>query len=641
MFVSPPYTTSIMTRSRWQKTKPILFLLAWLLLLGLAVGWRLRNIDAFGLTNDEGAYLMWARLAAEGYPLYAETYANAPPFFLAQLALVFKAVGFGITVGRLAVLAWFVALCGLLGWLGHRISGWIGAYGGLVITILIPPLFGLSRQVMLEVPAMTLAVVAAGCGLFFFEGQPLWGRDRRWWLGLAGVALAGSLMIKFLHPLAAVPVLYFIWYGASGHQKRLRLALWFGLAFLVTCALIISFYDVPAFLDQTVLFRAGTRETGSLSLASNGSRLLAFSLSLWGVSLLAVAGGVTVWYRPGEFRGRAWSLWLLANLLLVLWYQPLFPHHFSILLPPAMLLAIEFLAVCRSVPTYRWGWALVLLAMLNVPQWIRANQATTDITTGGREAEAARILAQVTRPGDFVIADSQLLALLANRRTPPPLLDFSLVTIKSGRQSTERLVTLSETYQVAAVVPWALRMVWLPEYLDWAKENFWVHKVWDNDHQMFLGPKHPDGSPVPNAGPVPLEDGPTFLGYQLDSEPHISGDDLSLTLYWRTENPLADDYTIFVQLLDGEGRLVAQHDGQPIHGHFPTSHWPPGEVISDRISIPLPADLPPGTYSLIAGMYTWPALARLNVVDGGADFFPLTSISIDASRMPPQKNPLP
>jgi hypothetical protein len=619
-----------MNRSRWLKLKPILFLLMWLFLLGLAIAWRLKNIDAFGLTNDEGAYLMWARLASEGYPLYAETYANAPPFFLEQLALIFRGIGFNITLGRLVVLFWFVALNGLLGWLGYRSGGWIGAYAALLVTAFIPLLFSLSRQVMLEVPAMALAVATASCGLLFFEGQTLWGRDCRWWLAMAGAALGGSLMVKLLHPLAAVPVLYFIWHGATTYKARFRSGLWFGLALLATIALIVSFYDLPAFLDQVIFFRAGTWETGSLPLASNGSRLLDFGFSLWGVSLLVVAGFVAVWQQAGQVRGRAWSLWLLANMLLVLWYQPLFPHHFSILIPPAILLAIEFVAVCRSVPAYRWGWVLALAALLNVPQWIQANRATTGMTTGGREAEAARILAQVTHPDDFVMADSQLLALLAGRRAPPPLLDFSLVTIKSGRQSAARLVDLSETYQVAAVAPWALRMAWLPAYLDWAEARFWVHKVWDDDHQLFFGPKHPEGQPIPNEQQVQLEGGPVFLGYRLETKPARPGEALSLTLYWRTDDPLPDDYTMFVHVLNTEGRLVAQHDGQPIYGYFPTSRWPTGEVIPDRIAIPLPEDLPPGRYSLIAGMYTWPSLNRLNVADGGTDFIPLTSISVDA-----------
>ena len=32
-------------------------------LISLAFAWRAQNLDAFGLSNDEGAHLMWAKLA--------------------------------------------------------------------------------------------------------------------------------------------------------------------------------------------------------------------------------------------------------------------------------------------------------------------------------------------------------------------------------------------------------------------------------------------------------------------------------------------------------------------------------------------------------------------------------------------------
>jgi hypothetical protein len=98
----------VIREKRW-----IFLWLMWFVLLGAAVWWRLQNIDAFGLTNDEGAYLMWARLVSVGYPLYRQTYTGSPPLFIEILALVFKVLGFDIVLGRLVVLAWFVVLAGL------------------------------------------------------------------------------------------------------------------------------------------------------------------------------------------------------------------------------------------------------------------------------------------------------------------------------------------------------------------------------------------------------------------------------------------------------------------------------------------------------------------------------------------------
>ena len=657
-------------RRELSRTFHVSHLTFWFLLLGAAVLWRLKNIDAFGLANDEGAYLMWARLVAEGYPLYTQTYSGAPPLFIEMLALVFKVFGFSIVSGRLVVLAWFVILAGLLAYLSRQIAGWPGAYISLVMVAFITPLFTLSRQVMIEIPAMALAVAAVGCGYLFFAQKPFWRWDRAWWLMLAGLFLALSLLMKLLYPLAVAPILYFIWRDASSFTNRLKYSLLFGLSGLIIVLVTVSFYDVNAFLDQAIRFRAETRDLEALPLAGNGQRLVAYSGSLWGLSLLTLAGlFVLPWQTlPGQKRGLAWALWFLANLALLLWYYPLFPHHFTIILPAAILLSVEFVAFCQTSSlhvsrftfhvsrftfhvsrftfhasrfTFHAGWAIVLITLLNLVSLFRANQAVVTVTTGGREAEAAKILAQVTRPTDFVMSDSQLLALLADRLTPPPLVDFSLVYIQSGRQTPERLIRLSNEYPVTAVASWALRMVWLPDYLAWAAENYWVRKAWDNDHILYFGPKHPAGHPIPNEQSLHFtqrarcgedlvrEDGIIFSGYRLDTKEVKAGVDLSLTLYWQTTRPLQTDYTIFVQVLNEAGVLVAQNDSQPLYGYFPTSQWPPEEIIPDRLTIPLPADLPPGVYTVIAGMYRLETLTRLAVAETGQDHIVVMAFTIE------------
>jgi hypothetical protein len=103
-----------------------------------------------------------------------------------------------------------------------------------------------------------------------------------------------------------------------------------------------------------------------------------------------------------------------------------------------------------------------------------------------------------------------------------------------------------------------------------------------------------------------------------------------VTLYWRTAAPVKDDLTVFVQLLDPAGRLVTQHDGQPLYGYLPTRSWSPGDLIPDRHRLPLPEDLPPGRYRLIVGMYALETLERLPVrtAQGAADYVLLTEIEL-------------
>jgi hypothetical protein len=88
---------------------------------------------------------------------------------------------------------------------------------------------------------------------------------------------------------------------------------------------------------------------------------------------------------------------------------------------------------------------------------------------------------------------------------------------------------------------------------------------------------------------------------------------LAVTLHWRCLGPPHADYTVFVHLLDAEGEIFAQHDGQPQNGAYPTSVCDPGEVISDAHQLPLGGDLPAGDYRLRVGLYLAETGERLAV----------------------------
>jgi hypothetical protein len=100
----------------------------------------------------------------------------------------------------------------------------------------------------------------------------------------------------------------------------------------------------------------------------------------------------------------------------------------------------------------------------------------------------------------------------------------------------------------------------------------------------------------------PGQDQLQLLGYSLaPMTPETPA--LTVRLYWQTRRPLKGNYTIFVQLLDGQGHLVTSWDSQPLAGQYPTSVWQPGPVVVDEFTLPLPERLAPGSYRLVAGMY--------------------------------------
>jgi hypothetical protein len=61
---------------------------------------------------------------------------------------------------------------------------------------------------------------------------------------------------------------------------------------------------------------------------------------------------------------------------------------------------------------------------------------------------------------------------------------------------------------------------------------------------------------------------------------------------------------------------VAQGDGPPLKGDYPTSLWAAGETISDPHTVALPDDMPVDQYRLLVGMYRLDTMERLPRSDG-------------------------
>jgi hypothetical protein len=100
-----------------------------------------------------------------------------------------------------------------------------------------------------------------------------------------------------------------------------------------------------------------------------------------------------------------------------------------------------------------------------------------------------------------------------------------------------------------------------------------------------------------------------LAGYTLS--PQTSA--LRVRLFWQARAAPRSDYTVFVHLVDADGRLVAQSDAQPVNGTYPTSIWSVGEAVEDEHHIAVPS----GRYRVYAGLYRWDTMERLPVVSAG------------------------
>ena len=89
----------------------------------------------------------------------------------------------------------------------------------------------------------------------------------------------------------------------------------------------------------------------------------------------------------------------------------------------------------------------------------------------------------------------------------------------------------------------------------------------------------------------------------------------SLTLIWQANNETATSYRVFVHLINENGEIVAQSDGEPANWTRPTTGWLASEIIIDEHNFSV-EELPAGTYQLNIGLYDPATGDRLELTNG-------------------------
>lgn len=111
----------------------------------------------------------------------------------------------------------------------------------------------------------------------------------------------------------------------------------------------------------------------------------------------------------------------------------------------------------------------------------------------------------------------------------------------------------------------------------------------------------------------------TLTGYHVN-QPAASPGALNLTLFWQVNAPIANDYTVFAQLVDGQNNIIVQGDAKPQAGFYPTPYWQPGEQIIDTYTLPLGPNTPAGNYAILLGFYEADNGNRLQILDEAGQF---------------------
>ena len=93
-----------------------------------------------------------------------------------------------------------------------------------------------------------------------------------------------------------------------------------------------------------------------------------------------------------------------------------------------------------------------------------------------------------------------------------------------------------------------------------------------------------------------------LTGYDL-GEYAAPGGSLPITFYWRPLRWPTGRVSMFIQVLNSFGDVVARSENEMFQKRFPTQRWPVGSVVTDTWQVSLPPELSAGEYTLEVAVF--------------------------------------
>lgn len=238
------------------------------------------------------------------------------------------------------------------------------------------------------------------------------------------------------------------------------------------------------------------------------------------------------------------------------------------------------------------------------------------------------------RPGDVMLTNFPEAAV---SYYSPNNLPFYVVPAERDRSATfreEQTAQIAGAYQRIWFLPLLRQgfdeqgdvLNWLDRHADRVNQVFFP----DYNVNLYLSPSSSEAAMIPQ--PAAFAHGLHLRGYQifdkkgesrLAANPGADGylislkpeEKFTLSLYWQADAPTAVPYTVFVHLIAADGFNRTSQDNQPVWGSYPTTQWQPGEKITDKYTLTIPAGTPPGDHRLQLGWYDAVTQQRVPVLD--------------------------
>jgi hypothetical protein len=277
---------------------------------------------------------------------------------------------------------------------------------------------------------------------------------------------------------------------------------WVGVGGVVGCVAVLAPFagSLGPLWDQVVWFHLAAARVDPPHLLHNARIILGGMKTIGAPALVAL--GLVVWRRAWRIAWRMAPplLWLLASALLLDRQAPLFDHHIVLVIPCLALMGALGLSLLPQQPAQspRWpGWAVyaALALCLIIGASLGVQSAGQDVR--GPNADTAMVVGAIdtfTAPGQQVVSDDQYAAALADRSTPPELVDTSNVRIDTKYLTAAQLEGILSRPDTRFVVLATGRLQRTPDFMPWLAANY--RKLVDLGGGRAIYERAPTNSPI-------------------------------------------------------------------------------------------------------------------------------------------------
>src|SRR3989338_3719239 len=405
------------------------------------------------IDKDEGIYTISLLLINNGNPAYRQTFLSQPPGFILAVYSGFKLFGQNLQAARFTIGLW--SLIGALAvlWIGCELKNTWQTILAMSLSYLIPTFYIQTNVLQSDILVVTFSLLSLAAMVKFINSKKIF------WFVITSFFLNFAFWTKFdisLIPSMIFMIILFYYKKEISPSKLFSMIMIFSITSIIFFLLFIFPFGISDVFRNTVGLRLKALTfyplTHDLFLSYLKKDLILLLIVMVGI-LLSIINRARLKYPAIIF-----LIWELTTIFFLIIYQPLFPHHLSLLVMPATLFFSYQFGYVLQNKRYAFKVISVIVLIISISYRIYIVIKTPSEILTGQQKSAVSIIKEYTNLHDYVISDEAILNAESGRLPPPALADISFVRIQSKDISTDRFIQIVNKYKPKLIIAWNGRL---------------------------------------------------------------------------------------------------------------------------------------------------------------------------------------